>query len=67
MLRNMDVEILEAEVNDAGSVLEVQKVAYLSDARQYNYEIAPLRQTLEKQRRIRCARISKGHDRNTTG
>lgn len=41
--------IKQADVEDAGEILELQKLAYLSEARIYNdYAIPPLLQTLEQ-------------------
>lgn len=43
------MEIIKAEIADAGKILEIQKIAYLSEARRYDdYEIPPLRQTLDE-------------------
>jgi len=37
------MEIIKAEIADAGKILEIQKIAYLSEARRYDdYEIPPL-------------------------
>ena len=43
------MEILRADITDAETILKLQKVAYLSEARRYNdYSIPPLQQTLEE-------------------
>lgn len=45
----MDYRILQAEVEDAEEILQLQKLAYLIEAERYNnYEIHPLTQPLEK-------------------
>lgn len=45
------MEIAKAEITDAERILEVQKIAYLSEAKRYNdFEIPPLHQTLAELR-----------------
>jgi ribosomal protein S18 acetylase RimI-like enzyme len=45
----MNYQILKAEINDAEEILEVQKLAYEIEAKRYNnYNIPPLKQTLEE-------------------
>jgi len=44
-----NVEIIKAEISDAKQVLELQKIAYLSEAEIYNnYSIPPLIQKIEE-------------------
>lgn len=43
------MEIKKADLKDAEKILDIQKSAYLSEAKRYNdFGIAPLRQTLEE-------------------
>lgn len=43
------MEIAKAEIGNAGKILQLQKVAYLGEARRYDdFEIPPLHQTLKE-------------------
>jgi ribosomal protein S18 acetylase RimI-like enzyme len=45
----MDYQILKAEITDAEEILNIQKSAYRVEAQRYdNYDITPLKQTLEE-------------------
>ena len=45
------MDIFEADVIDADTILSIQQAAYLSEAKRYNdYAIPPLRQTLDQLR-----------------
>lgn len=49
MKQKMNYQILKAEINDAEEILKIQKLAYQIEAKRYNnYEITPLKQTLEE-------------------
>ncbi|WP_186668162.1 GNAT family N-acetyltransferase [Sporosarcina sp. BP05] len=46
------MKVLKAILEDAQSILDIQKVAYLSEAEAYNnYQIAPLLETLDETRK----------------
>lgn len=45
----IQISISQAKINDAQAILELQKLAYQSEAKRYNdYKIPPLTQTLEE-------------------
>ncbi len=49
MKHKMNYKISRAEIKDAEEILKIQKLAYQIEARRYdNYDIPPLKQTLEE-------------------
>jgi ribosomal protein S18 acetylase RimI-like enzyme len=49
MKNEMNYQITKAEINDAEEILKIQKLAYQIEAKRYNnYDISPLKQTLEE-------------------